>query len=106
MLKSYDPVRVRHWPLPEGKLLRISSTELLEGTSLAKVSYEIYELHNDSSYETIEESQVNRFFRVDEMKRFLKANQFESRAWFNGYSLNENIDEECWHVLAVAQRTG
>jgi ubiquinone/menaquinone biosynthesis C-methylase UbiE len=104
MLKSYDPVRVRRWSIPEGKLLRISSTELLEGTSLAEVSYEIYELRKDLSYETIEESQVNRFFTVEEMKRFLKANQFEGQAWFNGYSWSENIDDECWHVLAVAQR--
>ena len=104
MLNHYDPVRVRRWPVPGGELLRISTTQLDEAKNLAQVSYEIYELRNDQSYERLQETQVNRFFSVEEMKQLVSKNQFQALAWLNGYTWDENIDDECWHVLAIARR--
>jgi len=103
MLRHYDPVRIRRWPLPKGELLRISSTKLEKEKSLASVSYEIIELHNDNKYEMINETQVNRFFTVAEMDEFLRGNHFEPLTWLNGYAWDETISEESWHILGVAR---
>jgi len=103
MLKHYDPMRIRRWPIDNGELLRISSTTLEKEKKLAKVSYDIYELHDDNSYERINETQVNRFFRVAEMDDFLRNNQFEPLTWLNGYAWDEEIGEESWHILTLAK---
>lgn len=103
MLKSYDPIRVRHFPIPKGELLRISTTNLDKENNLAEVFYEMYELLNDSTYGKISEAQVNRFFTVAEMDKLLRGNHFKPLTWLNGYTWDENIDEDSWHILAIAK---
>ncbi len=103
MLNHYEPFRVRKWPLPNGKLLRISETELIPEDGLARVAYEIYELRNDLSYSMIKEIQINRYFSIDEMAAFLEGAAFEALAWLNGYTWDEQIDDTSWHVLCIAR---
>lgn len=104
MLNHYDPLRVRRWPIPGGELLRISTTTLDEAQNLAEVNYDIFELRDDQSYARLQETQVNRFFSVEEMAALLLENQFQALAWLNGYTWDENIDDKCWHILAIARR--
>lgn len=104
MLTGYDPVRVRRWPLDDGELLRISSTQLDTASQLAEVTYDIYELREDMSYFHLQEKQVNRYFLVQEMASYLIRTGFEPLAWLDGYSWKEEIDEETWHIVAVARR--
>lgn len=103
MLSGYDPLRVRHWPIEGGELLRIATTKLDSAQQLAEVTYDIYELHDDLTYTHLQETQVNRYFLVQEMAAFLTQAGFEPVAWLDGYSWKENIDRETWHVLAVAR---
>jgi ubiquinone/menaquinone biosynthesis C-methylase UbiE len=103
MLAHYEPIRVRRWPLPDGDLLRIATTRLLDEGNLAEVRYDLYELHEDRSYSSLSETQVNRFFTVPEMEALLAAADFEALDWRNGYTWDSAIDDDTWHVLAIAR---
>lgn len=104
MLRNYEPVRTRRWSTPEGELLRISETELQCDQQLSNVTYSIYELHNDGTYRSFKETQVNRYFLVQEMAYFLSTCGFTPLKWFAGFTAAENITEDTWHVVAVAQK--
>jgi SAM-dependent methyltransferase len=104
MVKGYDPVRVGRWPMDGGDLLRISTTRLEILRQLAEVTYDIYELGKNGRYQHLKEIQVNRYFLVQEMAAFLVQAGLEPLAWLDGYSWKENINEDTWHVLAIARR--
>jgi SAM-dependent methyltransferase len=104
MLRSYDPVRVRRWETDQGELLRISETVLNCAEQLSRVTYSIYELNRDGTYVSVKETQTNRYFLVQEMDYWLSNSGFTPVKWFAGFSDDERIDEETWHVVAVARR--
>lgn len=104
MLSSYDPLRIRRWQVPGGSILRISSTELDCEKQLSRVTYGIYELREDGTYSHLEETQVNRFFLVQEMAHWLTSSGFTPLKWYAGFSDDEKITTETWHVIAVARR--
>ena len=103
MRAHYEPLRVRRWPLTDGELLRISSTRLLEEGDLAEVRYDIYELREDHTYASLSETQVNRFFTVPQMQALLDAADFKALDWRNKYTWDQAIDDDTWHVLAIAR---
>ncbi len=104
MLRSYDPVRVRRWTVPEGEILRISETRLECARQLGHVTYTVCVLRNDGTYTRFTETQANRFFLVQEMAGILSYHGFQPIRWFAGYRDDEEITEQTWHVLAIAQR--
>lgn len=104
MLRSYDPIRVRRWTVPEGEILRISETRLECARQLGHVTYTVCVLRNDGTYTRITETQANRFFLVQEMAGILSYHGFQPIQWFAGYRDDEEITEQTWHVLAIAQR--
>jgi SAM-dependent methyltransferase len=104
MLRSYDPVRVRRWPVSEGEVVRISETELDCARQLARVTYTIYELGHDGTYTNVKETQTNRYFLVQEMAGWLSSCGFTPLKWFAGFAHDENITEQTWHIVAVARR--
>lgn len=103
MRDHFDPTRVRRWELDSGSLLRIAETQLHRDKDLAEVSYELLELRNDGSYERTTETQINRFFTVEKMKLLLESAGFEALKWLNGYSWDEAINENAWHVVCIAK---
>lgn len=104
MLRHYDPVRVRRWQTVDSLVLRISETSLDYANQLSHVAYSIYELKNDGTYSSLAETQVNRYFLAQEMAAWLTATGFAPVKWFAGFSNNEKISDETWHILAVARR--
>jgi SAM-dependent methyltransferase len=104
MLRHYDPVRVRRWPTDDGTVLRISETTLDYAHQLSGVLYSIYELKSDGTYSSLTELQVNRYFLVQEMDSFLSAGGFAPVKWFAGFTTDESISDETWHIIAVARR--
>lgn len=104
MLKRYEPVRVRRFQTSLGVIERISETEVDYKEQTCHVSYTINELNEDGTYNSIHETQVNRFFLVQEMSLFLEQAGFTPLKWYSGYQENEQIDENTWHVVAVARR--
>lgn len=104
MLRAFDPLRMRRWPLPEGELLRISEVELQVAQQTASVHFTLYELRHDGTYSRLQETQTNRYFLVQEMQRWLTTCGFEALKWFAGYAFDEQITTDTWHVLAVARR--
>jgi SAM-dependent methyltransferase len=104
MLLSFESVRVRRYSLPEAELLRISETALEYEKQLAHVTYTIYELRRDGTYTGLKESMSNRYFLVQEMAGWLAAHGFAPVKWLDGFSDDEKIAEDTWHVLAIARR--
>ncbi len=104
MVRRFDPVRVRRWPVPAGTLLRISETVLEPEPHLAHVTYTIFEPRADGSYGCLSETQTNRYFRVPEMASLLEKSGLVPLRWFAGYADREIITDETWHILAVAQK--
>jgi ubiquinone/menaquinone biosynthesis C-methylase UbiE len=104
MLRNYDPLRIRRWQTPEGEILRISETNIEYKKQLCHVAYSIYELNKNGSYYQLQETQSNRFFLLKEMESFLINSGLMPIKWFSGFQNNELINDETWHVVAVAQK--
>ncbi len=104
MLRHYDPVRVRRWEKHDSVVLRISETTLDYANQLSAVSYSIYELKSDGTYSHLQEIQKNRYFLVQEMAQWLTSTGFAPVKWFAGFTNDETISDETWHIVAVARR--
>lgn len=103
MLRNYEPFRERRWKTADGELIRTSSTRLDVEKQLAKVTYKITETLSNGTTTQLEETQVNRYFLVQEMAAFLENTGFAPLEWLTAYS-DEPITENTWHILAVARR--
>lgn len=104
MLRSYDPLRVRRFQTPGGEIERISETSVDYKAQLCHVSYTINEMNVNGTYQTLRETQINRFFLVQEINYFLHQAGFSPLKWFSGFQESELIDAETWHIVAVAQK--
>lgn len=104
MLRHYEPARIKRWEIDDTSLLRLSETTLDYENQLSRVAYSIYELKSDGTYSSFTETQVNRYFLVQDMAAWLTANGFAPVKWFAGFNANETISDETWHIVAVARR--
>jgi len=105
MLRSYDPLRIRRFQTPTGEIERISETHVDYKEQLCHVSYTINEMNTNGTYQTLRETQINRFFLVQEINYFLYQAGFSLLKWFSGFQENEQISAETWHIVAVAQKS-
>ena len=105
MLKNYEPKRERQWPIKDGKLIRVASTQLDVVKQLAKVTYDIDEIRNDGTSSHLQETQVNRYFLLQEMAGFLESAGFDPIEWLAAYSWEQAINEDTWHILCIARNT-
>jgi SAM-dependent methyltransferase len=104
MLRAFEATRVRRWKLPGREILRLSETRLVPALQLATVEYTIYEHGEDGRYARLHESQTNRYFLVQEMAGWLDNARLKPLRFYAGFTPSEVIDEQTWHVVAVAQR--
>jgi len=104
MLRHYDPLRVRRFNTPDGEVLRISESALDYAKQLSRVTYIVYELRSDGTYANFQETQINRYFLVQEVAGWLSNCGFTPLKWFNGFNDDDVITDQTWHVVAVAQR--
>lgn len=104
MLKSYDPIRIRRFPTATGEIIRISETKVNYKDQLCSVAYTINEMSADGTYQSIRETQINRFFLVQEMRFFLEQAGLTPLKWFSGFQEDENINNETWHIVAVVRK--
>ena len=102
MLKSYEPTRLRRWQIPDGEIVRISETSIDLVLQLCSVSYTIYELMQNCCVNSINETQINRFFLIQEMALFLETTNFSPIKWFSGFTADETIVPSTWHIVCVA----
>lgn len=101
LLNGFDPVRVRRFPVPGGMVLRIAETTLQREQSLACVSYDIYDLRNDLTYDHIMETQINRYFTVAEMQTWAARYDFLPLSFHAGFSHDTQVTDSTWHVVTV-----
>lgn len=104
MLRSFDPLRVRRFKTAGGEIERISETSVDYAEQLCHVSYTINELNADGTFQTLKETQINRFFLVQEMNLFLQLADFAPLKWYAGFSDDESIDADTWHIVCVARK--
>lgn len=105
MLKHYDPIRIRYQKTDCGNVLRISETKLDYLNQIATVHYTIYELLNNGTFVSHKETHKSRFFLIQEIAHFLTIHGLNPIKFFNGFSFNEEISENTWHIVVVAQKT-
>lgn len=89
--------------LPGREVLRLSETEIDHVNQCAKVDYTVYEFFPNGTYKTFRETQVNRFFLLQEMMALLTVGGFETIKAFAGFNHDEIISSNTWHVLIVAR---
>jgi SAM-dependent methyltransferase len=104
MLRYFDPLRVRHFQTPNGEIERISETSIDCKEQLCHVSYTINEFGADGTYRTTCETQINRFFLVQEMSLLLQSAKLSPLKWFADYREDEQINQSTWHIVTVAQK--
>lgn len=102
MLRSYEPRRERAWTHGLAQLKRVSQTELDVLNQLARVTYEFEEVQSDGTVLHLEETQINRYFLVQEMALFLETSGFDVLEWLPAYQ-SGGINEETWHIMSVAR---
>ncbi len=104
MLRHYEPIRIRYQKNDCGNVLRISKTELDYLNQTASVHYTIYELLNNGTFTTHNEIHKSRFFLIQEIANFLFTNGLTPIKFFDGFSFNEKISDNTWHIVGVAQK--
>jgi len=103
MLRGFDRLRIRRWKTQDSEFLRIAETTVDYQTQLCHVAYSIYELNNNGTYNAFQETQINRFFLIQEMSEFLISSGLIPVKWFAGFEQNEQVTENTWHIVGVAQ---
>lgn len=106
MLRGYEPHRQATWALPNGNTLqRRSETALDVARQLASVHYSLQEVSPDGAVESaLEETQVNRYFLVQEMAWLLHSAGFAALEWQPAYQPLTTITPDTWHILVVARK--
>jgi SAM-dependent methyltransferase len=102
----HDPLRVRRFATEQGQILRLSETTLDLALQCATVQHTIYDLRADGTYEFAVEHQVNRFFSLQEMNDLLDDCHFDVAKYYSGYSTDEILTSDTWHIVLVARRRG
>src|SRR5262249_52325796 len=96
MLRSYEPERTRRFGTEDGEIIRISRTRLDVQQQLAYVTYSIDEHIRQGRVIHTEETQVNRYFLVQEMAGLLEHCGFQPLELSAAYS-REPVNEDTWH---------
>jgi SAM-dependent methyltransferase len=104
MLRNFDPVRFKRWITEESEVLRISETILDHFRQVCEVSYSVFELNKDGTYLQFNEKHIVRYFLIQEMAAILESNGFVPLKWFAGFSSDEDITENTWHIVSVARK--
>jgi SAM-dependent methyltransferase len=104
MIKNYEPVRERNWKTADGEIRRVSKTRLDIPLQLAEVTYSI-DAKKGEDIDHLEETQVNRYFLVQEMAFFLEENGFKVVQFLPAYANTTVINEDTWHILAIAEKS-
>lgn len=103
MVRNYEPLRERRWKTPDGEIRRVSKTRLDIPLQLAEVTYSI-DARKGREVDHLEEIQVNRYFMVQEMAHFLESNGFKTLQFLPAFAATAIIDENTWHILAIAEK--
>jgi SAM-dependent methyltransferase len=101
MVNSFDPVRIRRFPIEGGRVVRVAETSLEPERSLAAVTYTILELRNDGKYTELVETHRNRYFNIDDMEAWAPRCGFQVSAFYAGFETGVPVSEQTWHVLGV-----
>lgn len=104
MIRGFDPLRIRRWKTSKSEIIRTSETRIDYKNQVCSVTYSIFEHNLEGSFSELNETQINRFFLIQEMSLFLLSAGFLPLKWFSGFQNNENIDENSWHVVVVAKK--
>lgn len=104
MAGRHEPLRVRRLATERGEILRLSETTVNLALQCATVEYTIHDLRSDGTYGTVVERQVNRFFSLQEMSILLDDCGFDVVKYYSGYSSDETITLDTWHIVLVARR--
>lgn len=103
MVSNYNPLRIKRWQLENSEVMRISEAQIDYRSQLYQVDYSIYEHRKNGTYIYLSETQINRYFSLQEMSLFLTQAGFKPVRWLAGYKEDERITDETWNIICIAQ---
>lgn len=105
MVREYEPLRVREWDVPGGRIVRTSRTALDVARQLFTVDYHVVSHLKDGTRSEARERHTNRYFSVPEMELILETCGLAPLAAQAGFTGDQPITERTWHILLAARRT-
>lgn len=103
VLRAHDPVRVREHETPEGRLLRVSTTELDLARQVANVSFHVIALSGDRVVDEFTELHRVRFFLAGELQFMLQSAGWEVLGVCPAFDLDGPVTGETWHLVGIAR---
>ena len=94
--------RVKIIPTSDGKILRVSSSELDTSQHTCTVYYHVWKFATDQLVSETEEEHTVRYFFPLELKLFLESNGFTLVRLGAFPEFDRDPDEKTWNVLVVA----
>jgi SAM-dependent methyltransferase len=106
ILRGHDPVRVREFPVDGGRILRISTTTLDIARQVANVEFRVLVFEGNRLVAEFAEVHPMRYFQAQEMTFMLQATGWQVRHLCPAFDLDGAIDENAWHLVAIAMPSG
>ncbi len=106
MLRGYTPLGKKTFPLPDGgELIRLSEVSLNAPEMSARVHFTFIKIDPKGHVGISEETHLNRFFGVPELRLLLKeAGWAEEPEFYDGYS-NGAVTDSTWHIVSIIQKS-
>ena len=103
LLRGHDPVRVREFPLPGGRGIRVTETSVDVARQVATVRIRVLAFEGDRLTADLSEDHPMRFFLPQEMAFILEATGWELLQLCPAFDLHRPVDADAWHLCAVAR---
>ncbi len=95
--------RIKIFPTPKGRVLRIASGDLDIMKHLCTVHYLVWEIEKNKIMKEIEEHHTMRFFFLKELEFFLQALGLKMLHWGAFPEISSLPIESTWNVIGIAK---
>ncbi|MBM3947558.1 MAG: class I SAM-dependent methyltransferase, partial [SAR202 cluster bacterium] len=102
ILRAHAQTRVREFPLPDGKGIRLSTTTLDPERQVGEVQFRVLAFQGDRLTADVTEVHPVRYFLPQEMRFILEATGWRPLWLCPAFDLDAPISAEAWHLVAVA----
>ena len=105
VLHERPSTRVKTAPIPEGEILRVTTSELDVLRHLCSVRFQVWRLDAQVAPDKADETHVMRYFFPLELKLYAELSGFTLLKLGDFSDPERSPDETTWNILAVARAT-
>lgn len=103
VLKDFSPTKFKDIPIENGRILRISETELNPLENLATVNFQCLVHSNGKLVNEIKETHSMRYFFPLEVKEALERNGYDILTMIPFMGMDQAVTTEDWNITVVAR---